>query len=264
MTPEEAVAILQDAFSTPVENSAVAPHIVRLVVGAPQPDGKATMALTTLLDGQVLDVQEQDIPVLPKVGWEQIAAAAYRVFALGVRLAASACDLSTTLPHDLVLVNLLRIPSLRTAEEVAEAILNRGARKRALAALEIDDYGHEHGLPLLSDATIQARLWVLTGDAQVEEAEAAARSLQDDDRTEAIPYVLCLLEDWQERMWHRGGLSWMSDDNRNVDVVLARILEPLLRRGSSPSERKRLEVLEVTGMFDEENETRMYEWMYKT
>jgi hypothetical protein len=264
MTPEEAVAILQDTFSTPLDNLAVAPRVVRLAVGAPQPDGKATASLTTFHDGQVWEVKEEDLPVLPEVGWEQIEAGAYKAFALGVRVAANACDLSIILPSELVRVNLLRIPRLRTAEEVAEAILNRDARRRALAALEVDDYGREHDLPLLSDATIQARLWLLMGDAEAEEAEAVARSLRDEHRTEAIPYLLCLLEDRQERMWHTGGISWVSGDGRNIDVVLARILEPLLRGGASPSERGRLEALEVMGMFDEDHETATYEWMCKT
>lgn len=264
MTPEEAVAILQNVFSAPVDSLAAPGHSARLVVGAPRSDGKATVALTMFRDGRVRDVKEQELSVLPAVGLEGIDAAGYEMFARGVRLAVSRCDLSAVLPHDLLLTNLLRVPGLRAVEDVAGVILDREARMRAFAALEVDDYGREQGLPMISDASIQERLWVLMSNGEVEEAEAAARSLRDDHRTEATPYLLRFLEDWQQRMWHSGGISWVSDDGRNVDVVLARIVEPLLKEGLSPSQRERLEALEVAGMFDEDHETAAYEWMFRT
>jgi hypothetical protein len=65
-------------------------------------------------------------------------------------------------------------------------------------------------------------------------------------------------------MWRTGGISWLTDDDRNMDVVLARILEPLLLTSTEQLERRQLDDLRVMGMFEKEHETALYEWMFKT
>ncbi|APR82756.1 Hypothetical protein A7982_08105 [Minicystis rosea] len=264
MSPEKAIAALQDVFSSPIEH--VATHrLLRLLVSPAEHRGYATVILDVFDDARLLDAKEQVVAVLPERTETAIDDTRYRAFAFGVRQAASRCDTEAVLPHDLFLVNLLRLPMVQHPAEFAEAILSREVRARLLAPLEVGDYGREHDLPPITEAANLGPLWsLIEGGAGIEEAERAARELVAQDRADAIPYLLCLLGEWQERMWQTGGLSWISDDERNVDVVLARILEPLLRKASSPDEQRQLATLEATGMFDQDHESMMFEWMYES
>ncbi|MEZ4302741.1 MAG: hypothetical protein R3B70_47900, partial [Polyangiaceae bacterium] len=245
MSPEKAIAALQEVLSPAIEH-AVTRQSVRLLVSPAYRSGYATVTFSVYDGARLLDAKEQVVAILPERIETAIDDARYRAFALGIRQAAHRCDTDAVVPHDLFAANLLRLPMVQHPADFADAILNREVRARLLAPLEIGDYGRARGLPPITEATIQGPLWsLMEGSAGVEEAERAARDLVGQDRTDSIPYLLCFLEEWQERMWHTGGLSWLSSDDRNVDVVLARILEPLLRKTTSPEEQRRIAVLEV-------------------
>lgn len=265
MRPADAIAILEAVFARPVENTAATPPLHARLSFAPAPDGeKATARLSVFAGDEWLYEKEQELLVVPARAELEIDERRYRAFAEGARAATRAADLEVVMPDRLLLVNLLRLPGLQTPQDFARAIHDGARARRLLAPLEVDDYRRARRLPPITDAATQLALHTLMGDASVEEAERAARQLTDEGRLDAIPHLLCILEDWQARMSRTGGLSWISEDDRNVDVVLARILEPLLRMADSEREVKQLQGLEVMGMFDEEHETLLVEWMYET
>lgn len=274
MTPADALAILQDIWSAPIAHR-VPGCSLRLVVRASDDarasgevrvsdDGRATVALEVFENDQLRDVKEQELPIVPEADDVPLDPARHRAFATGVRMAAAACDPEATLPHDLLLVSLLRTP-LDAAPAFAEAIAQREVRAGLLAPIEVGDRARRDGLAPINEPDAQRDVWILmSGSDAVDEVEGAARRLVERSDPATVPYLLGVLEEWQVRMYETGGLSWISDDERNVDVFVARILEPLLRSSTTPEATRRFETLEVAGMFDVEHETATYEWMFRS
>ena len=261
LSHREAFEALVAAFSEPVDNPSAAPCVVSLSFGALAPDGTSEVTLASHRAGALVDAKVQELCVLPPdVALDPVS---FDAFVRGTRMALAQCDFDAAMPADLVVPSLLRA-SLREPASIAEAILVRDAQCRALAELEADDLARSHGLPPLVDRTACALLWTLAHDDRADVAEAAARTLRDVGLPETIPYVLLNLEDRQALMATMGGRSWIAEDGRNVDVTIARLLEPLVLRASTPRDAGRVEALAIVGLFDEAHEHAAYEWMFET
>jgi hypothetical protein len=205
-------------------------------------------------------VKEQPVPLLPRRGI--VEPARYLAFVEGIRKALACCDLEPVMPADLLIADLLRVPSLRRAEDFTRAILDSSVRAELLAAIQIADLGRDAALPPIQDAAACVHLWHLWRGDRYEVLEREASALAAGLTLECVPYLITILEGWLVRMARTGGVSFLTGDDRNADVVLARRLEPALRRLAGPSEQRRLEALAVMGLFDEAHEDGHVQFMY--
>ena len=213
--------------------------------------GRATTQLV-ISDAQgVRDIKEQCLALLPETPVEEPR---YQAFVEGVARALTRCDLDASMPLDVLVVELLRVPSLVTAEGFAEAILDPDRQAQLLAPIHF---------PLV-DPTCGHALWVLENDDDFEAHEAAVAALIGHRTGEWVPFALRTLEHWLEVMAPMGGVSRVTDDDRNADVVLARRLEPSLRKFADSELLRRIDALAVMGLFDPEHESAQVSFMYET
>lgn len=267
MTFERAILILEEVFSTEVKNRTTDPaQGMRFGFAAAEESDRIAIQLGIFINDEMIEIREQQIPILPPQPDVEISESHYHKFAEGVRSAAEFIRMPMVMPADLFITDLLRAVNLQTATAFRDAILSRELRGQVLAAIVVDDFGHRHQLPQITNAQTKLHLWnLIDGAGGIEkDAQASACVLAAERDAAAIPYLIRLLEDWQQRMWNAEGLSWITADERNIDVVLSRILEPLLRSTTSPSECRRLEALTCVGMFEARHEMQMFPWMYKT
>lgn len=223
---------------------------------------EATVQLLVFDDQGLRETREQQLALLPP--GHAVDEARYEAFVAAVARGLQRADLDTCLPGELLLVDLLRVPTLRTPEAFAEAILDSSVSTPLLAPLQLGDLGQRLGLPALEDRAWVAPLWQLWKEDRFEVLERAVARLPAEPTPAVIGYLLFILEGWLERMAQTGGVSRLTADDKNADVVLARRLHPALRRSAGGAALERLEALEVMGLFDLEHEDGSVTFLYET
>jgi hypothetical protein len=239
--------MLAEAVSTPVRRGA---EEWQIEVHTPREDGSATVVLRATSSGAFLVQKEQPVCLVP-AGFA-LDAARLETYARGILTALARCDTDRIMPCDLFRPAVLELPDLPSPEQIAQILLDPDAQRAVLGGIEVDDFGRSHALPLLEDSPAKLDVWTLMSTEDHGAAELAAHALAAARRVETVPYLLCLVEGWAQRMERMGGRSWIVD-GRNIDVVLARILAPLLRE--LPEVRARVAALETLGVFDEAHQT---------
>lgn len=133
MTPERAVELLSELR---FDN-------VRLSVAELDASGRATVVLSIYQEGQLVMEKAQSVRLLPP---DAVDEARFRAFVQGIGVALRRCDVESVMPCDLVVANLLRVPTLQTPEDFAACLEKRAVRRDAVADLEVMDYAREQGL----------------------------------------------------------------------------------------------------------------------
>jgi hypothetical protein len=252
VTPERALLILQEIFAHRVHN-AFANLQVQLAFKDLQPaDATAMATLTRFEAGEILDIMEQRVTILPCK--EPVDVNRYRTFVEATVKVIERSDLEGVPPGELLFPNLIRVPSLRSMSDFERAISTLDVRMELLASVEILDFLDEECLPTIHDPHTQKHLWALIESGihfDSRDPIPAAEALVRENRVEAIPALLRILKRWQAVLVEAGVPYRLTEDERNLDIVLARILEPLLRKARSPEEQRQLDDLAAGGMFDE-------------
>lgn len=244
---EEAAQILQEELGDyiPVQSP---DWEGRVLVGVSlyPPSETADVTLTYFEGEAIVSMAQQPVAVLPPD--TEVEVERYRAFARGIRKAAPARIARfgrDTSPRDLIEPQLLRASELQDAAAFAEVIADDEARSRVLSVIGMADFAREHDLPPL-EATHALNVWRLQSD-EADAALSGARALAASEVPETIPYVLVVLERWADDDVV-GFPIWWDLEGRNLHLVLASIVEPLVSGSADPAQRKRVVSLFERGL----------------
>lgn len=210
-------------------------------------DEPPTARMTVYHGEEMGIVAEQPVTLLPSD--TDIDADRYRAFAEGVRASVGAHVAryeGMTGPAEVVLTDLLRDPSLRTAADFGAAIADDDVQARVLGPIQVGDFARKHGLAPLADDVACRRVWSILREQG--ESDEAARGLSEAGSVETIPYLVALADAWVDSGFVNQPVWFLHQENGHC--LLARLLEPLLRRTADPDLTRRVEGLAEAGLFD--------------